>query len=105
MNGNRAQGLRPIGEIAAGMVAGLVFRRLARPNARGSAMAGVILLPRTEAGRRLLCALLPATRSPLRPDGELPDGSSIFGTDFDALAEQGEREFADFERWCREQGR
>ena len=69
-----------------------------------SGALSIILLPRTEAGRRLLRALLPAAHHPSRPDGELPDGSSIYGTDFDALAEQGEHEFADFERWCREQG-
>lgn len=44
-------------------------------------------------------------RDPSRPDGELPDGSSIYGCDFDALAEEGERDYANFERWCREQGR
>ncbi len=70
-----------------------------------SGRLSIIFLPRTEAGRELLRAVLPATRSPSRPDGELPDGSSIYGTDFDALAEQYEIEFADFERWCREQGR
>ena len=70
-----------------------------------SGALSVILLPRTEAGRRLLRAVLPAAHNPCRPDGELPDGSSIYGKNYDALAEQGERDFADFERWCREQGR
>ena len=65
----------------------------------------IILLPRTDAGRSLLRSVLHAAFDPSRPDGELPDGSSIYGSDFDALAERYEREFADFERWCREQGR
>ena len=73
------------------------------PRRSGDPRNGVVLLPHTDAGRALLRDVLPATRSPDRPDGELPDGSSIYGLDFDAAAEEAERDFADFERWLREQ--
>ena len=70
-----------------------------------SGRLSIILLPRTKAGRGLLRDLLPFAHDPNRPDGELPDGSSIYGCDFDALAEEGERDYANYERWCREQDR
>ena len=70
-----------------------------------SGRLSVIILPRTEAGRGLLRSVLHAAFDPSRSDGELPDGSSIYGCDFDALAEEGERDYANYERWCREQGR
>ena len=66
---------------------------------------GVLLLPRTAAGRALLRAVLPAAFSPDRSPGELPDGTSIYGCDFDASAEDADREYAKYERWCREQER
>ena len=74
-----------------------------KPRRSGDPPKGIVLLPRTAAGRALLRDVLPAARSPDRPDGELPDGSSIYGLDFDAAAEEAERDFADFERWLREQ--
>ncbi len=45
----------------------------------GDPHKGVVLLPRTAAGWASFWAVFPFTRSPDRPDGELPDGSSIFG--------------------------
>ncbi len=74
-----------------------------KPRRSGDPHKGVVLLPRTDAGRALLRAVLPAARSLDSPDGELPDGSSIFGQDFDVLAVEAEQDFADFERWRREQ--
>ena len=74
-----------------------------KPRRSGARPVGVVLLPRTDAGRDLLRDALPFARSPDRPDGELPDGSSIYGLDFDAAAEEAERDFADFERWRRAQ--
>ena len=65
----------------------------------------VIILPRTTAGRELLRSVLPGARNPCRPDGELPDGTSIYNTDFDKLAEEVERDLRAYERWCREQDR
>ena len=63
------------------------------------------MAPSTDAGRALLRDVLPAARSPDRPDGELPDGSSIYGLDFDAAAEEAEQDFVDFERWRQERDR
>ena len=74
-----------------------------KPRRGGGPRENLILLPRTAAGWALLWAVFPAARSPDRPDGELPDGSSIYGLDFDAAAEEAEQDFADFERWHREQ--
>ena len=74
-----------------------------KPRRSGDPHKGVVLLPRTDAGRALLRLVLPAAHDPDRADGELPDGSSIFGLDFDAAAEEAEQDFADFERWCLEQ--
>ncbi len=76
-----------------------------KPRFSGDPHKGVVLLPRTDAGRALLRDVLPAARDPDRADGELPDGSSIYGCDFDAAAEEGERDFAAFERWCQERDR
>ena len=64
-------------------------------------MSPVIILPRTKAGRDLLRLVLPAARGSDRPDGELPDGSSIYGVDFDELAVECERDFQAYEQWCR----
>ena len=61
-----------------------------------------VLLPRTAAGWASFWAVFPFARSPDRPDGELPDGSSIYGLDFDAAAEEAEQDFAEYERWCQE---
>ena len=66
--------------------------------------SNVLILPRTKAGRDLLRLVLPAARSPDRKDGELPDGSSIYGMDFDKAAIWAEQEAEAYERWCREQG-
>lgn len=69
----------------------------------------VIILPRTAAGQELLRNALPFARNPCRPDGELPDGTSIYNTDFDKLAKDAEknveRDLRDYEKWCREQDR
>ncbi len=46
----------------------------------------VVLLPRTAVGRKLLRSALPLVHDPNRRDGELPDGSSIYDTDYDELA-------------------
>ncbi len=77
-----------------------------RPSAEtrhcGPPHKGVLLLPRTAAGRALLRAVLPAAFSPDRSPGELPDGTSVYGCDFDALAEEVERDYAKYERWCQE---
>ena len=69
-----------------------------------SGLSHVLILPRTQAGRDLLRLVLPDARSPDREDGELPDGSSIYGMDFDKAAIWAEREAEAYERWCREQG-
>ena len=61
-----------------------------------SGTLSIILLPRTEAGRGLLRDLLPFAHDPNRRDGELPDGSSIYDTDFDKLAVELERDYDDF---------
>ena len=66
--------------------------------------APVVILPRTKAGRELLRVVLPFAHDPDRPDGEFPDGSSIYGTDFDALAVEVEQMNAKYEAWRREQG-
>ena len=63
----------------------------------------IIILPRTPAGRELLRSVLPSSRNPCRPDGELPDDTSIYNTDFDKLAEEVERDLRAYEQWCREQ--
>ena len=68
-------------------------------------MASVILLPRTTAGRRLLRDILPFAHDPNRHDGELPDGSSIYDTDFDKLAVEVERDYDDYMAWRKEQDR
>ena len=68
-------------------------------------LAPIVILPRTKAGREMLRLALPAAFHPDRPDGELPDGSSIYNTDYDALAIECDQMAEDYERWCREQGR
>ena len=68
-------------------------------------IAPVVILPRTEAGREMLRQALPFARGPDRPDGELPDGSSIYDVDFDALAVEVERMVTEYDAWCREQER
>ncbi len=65
-------------------------------------MSPVIILPRTQAGRDLLRLVLPASRGSDRPDGELPDGLSIYNVDFDELAVECERDFQAYEQWCHE---
>ena len=67
--------------------------------------SSVVILPQTTAGRVLLRSVLPSSRNPCRPDGELPDGTSIYNTDFDKLAEDAERDLRAYEQWCREQNR
>ncbi len=67
--------------------------------------APVVILLRTEAGRELLRLVLPAARSPDSPDGELPDGSSIFDIDFDEAAIQAEQDSKEYEAWCQERER
>ncbi len=62
----------------------------------------VVILPRTTAGRKLLRDTLPFAHDPNRRDGELPDGSSIYDTDYDALAVECERDVKEYEEWCRE---
>ncbi len=62
----------------------------------------VIILPRTTAGRKLLRDSVPFARDPNRRDGELPDGSSIYDTDFDKLAVEVERDHAVYQAWCQE---
>ena len=62
----------------------------------------VVILPVTKAGHDLLRGALPFASDPDRPDGELPDGSSIYGVDFDALAVECERDVAEYEAWCRQ---
>lgn len=49
--------------------------------------APIVHLPLTPEGRHLLRLVLPF----VRPDGTLPDGSSIYGTDFDEAAAEIER--------------
>ena len=65
-------------------------------------MSPVVILPRTQAGRDLLRLVLPAARGSDRPDGELPDGLSIYNVDFDELAVECERDFQAYEQWCHE---
>ena len=65
----------------------------------------VVILPQTTAGRELLRSVLPASRNPCRPDGELPDGASIYNSDFDKIAEDAEKDLRAYEQWCREQDR
>ncbi len=65
----------------------------------------IILLPRTTAGRKLLRDTLPFAHDPNRRDGELPDGSSIYDTDFDKLAVEAERDYDDYMAWRKEQDR
>ena len=65
----------------------------------------IILLPRTAAGRKLLLDILPFVHDPNRRDGELPDGSSIYGTDFDKLAVEVERDYDDYRAWRKERDR
>ena len=65
----------------------------------------IILLPRTAAGRKLLRDILPFTHDPNRCDGELPDGSSIYETDFDKLAVEVERDYNDYLAWRKERDR
>ncbi len=65
----------------------------------------IILLPRTTADRRLLRGTLPFAHDPNRRDGELPDGSSIYDTDFDKLAVEVERDCDDYRAWRNEQDR
>ncbi len=57
----------------------------------------VVILPRTTVGRKLLRSTLPFAHDPNRRDGELPDGSSIYGTDFDELAHE-----RDYDGWVEE---
>ncbi len=68
-------------------------------------MASVILLPRTTAGRRLLRGTLPFAQDPNRRDGGLPDGSSIYDTNFDKLVVEVERDYDDYMAWRKEQDR
>ena len=65
----------------------------------------VIILPRTTAGRTLLRGILPFAHDPNRRDGELPDGSSIYDTDFDRLAVEVEWDCDDYIAWRKEQER
>ncbi len=65
----------------------------------------VIILPRTTAGRKLLRDILPFAHDHNRRDGELPDGSSIYDTDFDKLAVEVERDCGDCLAWRKEQDR
>lgn len=62
-------------------------------------MSKLIFFPQTDAGRALLRTALPFAKDPARRDGELPDGTSIYERDFDALARETERDYADFEEW------
>ncbi len=72
---------------------------------RSNSRFSVILLPRTTAGRKLLRDILPFAHDPNRRDGELPDGSSIYDTDFDKLAVEVERDYANYLAWCNERDR
>ncbi|GEM_PF-4861014 len=78
-------------------------RRLA--DVTGMQSMNVIILPRTTAGRTLLLGILPFTHDPIRRDGELPDGSSIYDTDFDRLAVEVEQDCDDYMAWRKEQDR
>ena len=69
---------------------------------RFATTAPIVILPRTEAGRELLRLVLPFAHDPDRPDGEFPDGSSLYNTDYDALAVECERDVKEYEEWCRE---
>ncbi len=71
----------------------------------GGRPMNVIILPRTTAGRKLLRGTLPFSHDPNRRDGELPDGSSIYGTDFDELAVKVERDYDDYRAWRKERER
>ena len=59
----------------------------------------ILILPRTQAGRDLLRIILPVARW---PGGELADGSSIYGVDFDEMAIEAERTNTEYDAWCRE---
>ncbi len=71
----------------------------------GKQPMNVIILPRTTAGQKLLRSTLPFAHDPNRRDGELPDGSSIYDTDFDKLAVEVERDCGDYLAWRKEQDR
>ncbi len=71
----------------------------------GKQPMNVIVLPQTTAGRKLLRDILPFAHDPNRRDGELPDGSSIYDTDFDRLAVEVERDYDDYMAWRKEQDR
>ena len=78
----------------------MTARSPTKPHRSGAPHKNVVLLPRTAAGRALLRSALPLAHCPNRPDGELPngklpDGSSIYGLDFDAAAEETERDLDD----------
>lgn len=70
-----------------------------------SGSLSIILLPRTTAGRKLLRGILPFAHDPNRRDGELPDGSSIYDTDFDKLAVEVERDYDNYLAWRKERDR
>ncbi len=65
----------------------------------------VIILPRTTAGRKLLRDILPFAHDPDRREGELPDGSSLYDTDFDKLTVELERDYDDYMTWRKGQDR
>lgn len=67
-----------------------------------SDLTRIVILPKTTAGRELLRMALPVAHGPDRADGELPDGSSIYDTDFDVLAVEVEQTNREYEAWCRE---
>ncbi len=73
-----------------------------QPSNRFATTAPIVMLPRTEAGRELLRLVLPFAHDPDRPDGEFPDGSSLYNTDYDALAVECDRDNEAYEVWCRE---
>lgn len=68
-------------------------------------VAPVVILPRTAAGRDLLRLVLPFAYHPDREPGELPDGSSIYGVDYDALAVEIDRESEAYDAGRRERDR
>ena len=59
---------------------------MTKPRSRSRDSMNLILLPKTAVGRKLLRSTLASVHDPDRRDGELPDVSSIYGTDFDELA-------------------
>lgn len=61
-------------------------------------VSAVIILPRTVAGRDLLRLVLPFAET----TGTLPDGSSIYETDFDAIAVEVDQMNAGYEAWHRQ---